>query len=101
VFLSYSFTDLCHVTVGQHVKVRLQAGIMNGFPIPVCFERSTETNIVANGGILLEKFSAPSFVEIIAMTNLDPGALGAIRDGSTNADRALCPAHLANQALEK
>src|SRR6266702_643217 len=54
LFLAYPLTNLGHVTVGQHVEVGLQAGIVNGFPIPLCFERPTETNIVSNGGILIE-----------------------------------------------
>jgi uridylate kinase len=52
--LSYPLTDLHHVAVRQHVKVGLQASVMNGLPIPVCFEGPTETNIVTNGSILLE-----------------------------------------------
>ena len=53
MFPTYLLTDLRHVTVGQHVKIGLQTRVMDGFPIPLCFERPTETYILTNGGILL------------------------------------------------
>ena len=37
---------------------------MNGFPIPLCSERPTETNIVANGGILLENSVHPALLSL-------------------------------------
>src|SRR6266404_1397155 len=80
--VTYPLTNLGHVAIRQHVKIRLQARIMDRFPIPFCLERSTKTNIVANRGILLQ-YSDFLNSEIVT-TYLNPGALGAIRHRSTD-----------------